>query len=132
VVLTVPLGSADPATAAALQQAITTSNNQQVQATASRDPSPLRSTSTAEYYQFLSNQLRQNQAQGVVAVRLDQVRWTAVAVGGAVGQVSDIENWSITFANGTTSMAEGRWIYQLVLENGTWKIHKATPVITED
>jgi hypothetical protein len=132
VVLTVPLAPADPATAAALQQAITTSNTQQMQAIASRDPSPLRTSSTGEYYQFLSSQIRQNLAQQVVAVRIDQVRWSAVAVGGVVGQVSDIENWSITFANGTTSLVEGRWIYRLVLENGTWKVHSATPVITDD
>jgi hypothetical protein len=132
VVLTVPLAPADPATAAAMQQAIITSNNQQVQAIASLDPSPLRASSTADYYQYLSNQIRQNLAQQVSAVRIDRVRWGDAAVGGVVGQVSDIENWSITFSGGSTSSVEGRWIYRLVLENGTWKVHSATPVITDD
>jgi hypothetical protein len=65
-------------------------------------------------------------------MHLDNLRWGPVAVGGPYAQASDTETWSIKYADGSSTGQEGRWIYTLVLDSGTWKIESATSVVTPD
>jgi hypothetical protein len=70
---------------------------------------------------------------GVAAARLDALSWSAIAVTSpTTASISDRENWTIRFANGSTGAQESRWVYALVLSSdGSWKIQSATPVFEE-
>lgn len=124
-----PASSAvDGATIAAIQQVIRTSNDQQTQAMALRDPSPMATTSTSDYYQWLSQVIHQNLDAGIVAVHLDSLSWGPTAVTGTTAQVMDRETWSMRYADGTTTWQLGGWSCSLVLDNGTWKVQTAIPL----
>src|SRR5437867_9537722 len=71
-----PSGSTpDPATQAAIQLVIQRGNFEQEQAIAARDPSPMRDTATASYYQELVQLNQELLANGVTRIHLDALEW---------------------------------------------------------
>src|SRR5690348_6058159 len=75
--------AADQDTTAAIQQVIQRSNDQQVQAIASRDSSVMADTATADHYQQLVEVNQDLLDNGVSAISLVHLEWGAVAVNGA-------------------------------------------------
>jgi uncharacterized iron-regulated membrane protein len=114
--------TADPATADAIKQVIQKGNQAQVQAIAAGDPSPMRDTSTPDYYQELVQTNTELLSAGVTAIRLVQVEWGAITVNGSTATVECWETWNTTLANSTTEQSRDRNIYTLVQQNGAWVI----------
>ena len=123
----------DPTLVATLEQVLLASAAQQIQAYALRDASPLTSTSTTDYFQWISQTLRQSMDLGVTGANLDALRWSGIALTSpTTASLSDRENWTIRYADDSTSTQESRWIYALVFDSDmTWKIQSATPVLEQ-
>ncbi|MGI9148079.1 MAG: G1 family glutamic endopeptidase [Chloroflexota bacterium] len=114
--------AADQADTAAIQQVIQRSNDEQVQAIATRDPSAMADTLTSDHYQELV-QINQDLLNGgVTSIKLVKLEWGAVAIDGSSATATTYETWSTTLADGTVDQARDRNEYSLVLDNGTWKI----------
>jgi hypothetical protein len=116
------LEAADQDASAAVQQVIQRSNDEQVQAIASKDASLMADTLTSDHYQEL---VRINQDlidNGVASIKLTKLEWGAVAVDGSNATATTYETWTTTFADGTIDQSRDRNDYTLVLDNGAWKI----------
>src|SRR4051812_2534732 len=75
--------AADQDTTAAIQQVIQRSNDQQVQAIASRDSTVMADTATADHYQRLVEINQDLLENGVSSIGLVRLEWGAVAVNGS-------------------------------------------------
>jgi len=115
--------AADEDTTAAVQQVIQQSNDEQVQAIATRDSSVMADTSTADHFQDLVKINQDLLDNGVSSISLVRLEWGAVAVNGSTATATTYETWRTIFSDGTpTQQSRDRNDYTLVLDNGTWKI----------
>jgi len=114
--------AADQDTTAAIQQVIQRSNDQQVQAIASRDSTVMADTATADHYQRLVEINQDLLDNGVSSIGLVRLEWGAVAVNGSSATATTYETWRTLFSNGRVDQSRDRNDYTLVLENETWKI----------
>jgi Peptidase A4 family len=112
----------DPATEEALKQLIQHANDEQVQAIASRDPSVMADSVTAQHYQELVQINQDLLDSGVTRIELLNLSWGAIGVDGTTARVTTTETWRATFADGSNDQSEDRNDYTLVLDNGAWKI----------
>jgi len=118
-----PLASfADQDASAAVQQVIQRSNDEQVQAIASHDSSPMADTTTADHYQDLVRVNQDLLDNGVSSISLVKLEWGAVAVDGSSATATTYETWRTVYADGTNDQSRDRNDYSLVLDNGNWKI----------
>ncbi len=115
-------GTLGGAGAAAIQELIQRADDEQVQAIAAREPSPMAETSTDDYYQKLVQSNQQLLATGVSTIKLVQIEWGVVAINGATANATAWETWSTSYSNGTTELARRGNLYTLVQTDGTWKI----------
>jgi hypothetical protein len=113
--------AADQATAA-VQQVIQQSNNEQVQAIASRDSSVMADSVTADHYQELAQINQDLLDNGVNSISLVGLDWGAVAVNGSSATATTYETWRTVFSDGTIDQSRDRNDYTLVLDGGAWKI----------
>jgi hypothetical protein len=116
------VAAADQDVSAAVQSAIQRSNDEQVQAIASRDSSVMADTSTADHFQELVKVNQDLLDHGVSSINLVRLDWGAVAVDGSSATATTYETWRTVLSDGTTSQSRDRNDYTLVLDNGTWKI----------
>ncbi len=124
-----PMPTATPtpnptAVAAGLQQVIQRSNDQQVQAIATRNLSLIADTLTADHNQELTFILQDMLNSKVNAIALLNLDWGPIVVApdGSSAVVTTFETWRIVSQAGTVDDAPMRNDYTLVLDNGTWKI----------
>jgi hypothetical protein len=112
------------AVAAGLQQVIQRSNDQQVQAIATRNLSLIADTVTADHFPELANILQDMLNSKVTAIALLNLDWGPVVVApdGSSAVVTTVETWRIVSQAGTVDDAPMRNDYTLVLDNATWKI----------
>jgi hypothetical protein len=113
---------ADAATRQAIQQVIQQLDEAQAQAIATNDPSPMAPTATNEFYQ---EEVAANQDlvdNGVTEVKLINIEWGDIVVNGSSATATDWETWSTTFEDGTTTQSRDRNVYQLVQQDGAWKV----------
>ena len=60
---------------------------------------------------------------GVTSVALIKLDWGTITVTGDRATVTTVETWALALDDGTTGqLPPERNVYQLVRENGTWKI----------
>ncbi len=119
-----PIVNADDQGAAAVQQVIQQSNNEQVQAIASHDSSVMTDTATSDHYQELVQVNQDLLDNGVISISLVGLDWGAVAVNGSSATATDYETWRTVFSDGSIDQSRDRNDYTLVLDSasGTWKI----------
>ena len=114
--------TATPADAQAIQQAIQRGDEAQVQALASKDPSPMQDVGTPEYYQEMIANNEDLVDGGVVSIRLDRIEWGAIVVNGNTATAQCYETWTTTFGDGSVDQSRDLNVYTLVQQNGAWKI----------
>src|SRR5579864_7007740 len=107
---------------ATIQQVIQRSNDEQVQAIASHDPSVMADTATAAHFQEMVSINQELLDNGVSSIRLVRLEWGAVAINGSSATATTYETWRTIFGDGTTDQSRDRNDYSLVLDNGSWKI----------
>jgi hypothetical protein len=118
----VVVAAADQDVNAAIQSVIQRSNDEQVQAIASRDSSVMSDTTTADHFQELVRVNQDLLDNGVSSINLVRLDWGAVAVNGQSATATTYETWRTVFGDGTTNQSRDRNDYTLVLDSGTWKI----------
>lgn len=116
------LGTTDQDVNSTIQQVIQRSNDEQVQAIASRDPSLMADTVTSDHYQELIKINQDLLDHGVTSIALIKLEWGAVAVDGSTASATTYETWRTNFADGSTDQSRDRNDYTLILDNGAWKI----------
>ena len=114
--------SSDTAATAAVKDVITRANQAQVQAYARNDPTLMRATATASYYQELVQTNQGIQSSGARSIELVSLDWVDVTVSGTTAQASTNETWRTTYSDGSVAESTDRNDYTLVLQSGTWKI----------
>ena len=113
---------ADTTTQAAIQQVIQQVDAAQIQAVQTNNPQVMAATATPEFYQ---EQVTNNQDlvdSGVTDIKLVNMEWGPITIDGNNATATVWETWSTTFDDGTTEQARDRNVYQLVLDNGAWKV----------
>ncbi|HEY1297261.1 MAG TPA: G1 family glutamic endopeptidase [Chloroflexota bacterium] len=116
--------AADQDATAAVQQVIQRSNDEQVQAIATRDSSVMADTSTVDHFQELVQINQDLLDNGVTSISLERLDWGAVAINGSTATATTYETWRTIFSDGTPAQTSSRDRndYTLVLDSGTWKI----------
>jgi Peptidase A4 family len=114
--------AADEDANAIIQQVIQRSNDEQVQAIASRDSSVMADTVTSDHYQELVEINQSLLDNGVSSISLVHLEWGAVAVSGSSATATTYETWRTIFGDGTSDQSRDRNDYTLVLDNGSWRI----------
>jgi hypothetical protein len=107
---------------AAIQQVIQRGDEEQAQAVATKNPSVMADTSTADFSQ---QQVLTNQdlvSNGVTAIKLVNIEWGPITVNGASATATAWETWTTTYSDGTTEQSRDRNVYTLVQDNGAWKV----------
>lgn len=131
---------ADDTVITAVQQAIQHSNDEQVQAIASRNVSLVTDSVTGDYAQQLTSTLQDMLDHHVTSIALLNLQWgqITVAADGSSAVVTTYETWRVVSTAGTVDDAPTRNEYTVVLDNGTWKIKSdaqtvgaPTPVATD-
>ena len=115
---------ADDAVTTAVQQAIQHSNDEQVQAIASRNVSLVADTVTGDYARQLTSTLQDMLDNHVTGIALLGLQWgpITVAADGSSAVVTTYETWRVVSTAGTVDDAPTRNDYTVVLDAGTWKI----------
>jgi hypothetical protein len=109
---------------ARIQQVIQRSSDEQTQAIATRNMSLMSDTQTDDYFRQMSNTFQDmlnNQVTGISLLKLD---WGPISVGadGTTANATTYETWRIISQVGSIDYDPIRNDYQLVLDNGAWKI----------
>ena len=113
---------ADAATQTAIHQVIQQLDQAQAEAIATNNPTVMAATATPEFYQ---EQVTTNQDlvdNGVTEVKLINIEWGDIVVNGTTATATAWETWSTTFEDGTTMQSRDRNVYQLVQQDGAWKV----------
>jgi Peptidase A4 family len=113
---------ADPATQDAIKQVVQHANDEQVQAIASKDPSVMADSVTAEHYQELVQINQDLLDSGVSSIQLVNLSWGDINLAGSTAHAATTETWRTSYADGSTDQSQDRNDYTLVLDNGAWKI----------
>lgn len=116
------MDAADQDATAAIQQLIQHSNDEQAQAIAARDPSPMSDTVTSDHFQELVQINDDLLANGVTSIKLVKLEWGAVVVDGSTATATTYETWTTTLSDGAFDQSRDRNDYSLVLDSGAWKI----------
>ena len=118
------VANADDDASATVQQVIQRSNDEQVQAIASRDSSLMADTVTPDHYQELVKINQDLLDNGVSSIKLMRLEWGAVAVNGSQATATTYETWRTVFNDGTTDQSRDRNDYTLALDGstGSWRI----------
>ena len=107
----------------AIQDVIQKTNQEQIQAVASHDPTVMQDTSTTDFYQQSVQTLDGLLSGGVTAIQLVDLKWGPIQLTDANNaQATTYETWSTTFSDGSTMQETDTNIYILVRENGAWKV----------
>jgi hypothetical protein len=115
-----------PTGVAAIEAVIQKANDEQQRAFAQNDPTLMRDTATAAYYAELVRMDAALRSGGVTAIQLVAITFDQASVQGGAAQVSTMETWRATFADGTTADDTTVNTYTLVLTAGTWLISADT------
>jgi hypothetical protein len=122
---------ADDSQVAALQQVVQHSNDEQIQAIATSNPSLVADTVTGDYAQQLVASLRSMLDVHVSSISLVSLQWgpVTVAADGASATVTTYETWHVDSAAGSVDDEPTRNDYALVIDNGVWKIKSDTQTV---
>src|SRR2546426_6828654 len=114
--------STDTAAIAAVKDVVERANQAQAQAYARNDPTLMRATATASYYQELVQTNQGLQSSGAQSIALVNLEWVDVTVSGTTANAVTNETWRTTYSDGSVADSTDRNEYTLVLQSGAWKI----------
>ncbi|MHB8619137.1 MAG: hypothetical protein ACYDAG_06140 [Chloroflexota bacterium] len=98
-------------------------NHEQEDAFASRNPSLMEDTSTAQNFATMVQANQGLVAQGVVGIRLLKLEWGPVKVLSANAAVATTwETWQTTYRNGQSTTSRDQNNYKLVKVGHSWKV----------
>lgn len=119
-----PTASPTPNPIIAIQQVIQHSNDEQVQAVATRNLSLIADTVTDDHFQELASILQDMLNHKLNSIALLKLDWgpIVVAADGNSAVATTYETWRIVSQEGSIDDAPQRNDYTLVRANGTWKI----------
>jgi hypothetical protein len=108
----------------ALQQVIQRSNDQQMQAIATRNLSLIADSLTDDYFRVLANTLQDMLDHKVSNITLLKLDWGAIVIApdGASAVVTTYETWRIVSEAGSVDDEPHRNDYTVVIDNARWKI----------
>lgn len=107
----------------AIKSVIDRANQEQQDALAQGDPTLMKDTATAAYYNELVQTNQDLVNHGVTAIKLVSLQWGPITVRSATSaQATTYETWQTTYGDGTTDQSRDRNVYTLVQEGGAWKI----------
>jgi Peptidase A4 family len=106
----------------AIQQVIQRSNEEQIEAIATRDPQRMADTATSDHFQELVQINQDLLDNGVSSIRLVRLEWGNVSVNGTTATATTYETWRTTYSDGRTEQSRDQNEYTLVLDSATWKI----------
>ncbi len=111
------------AVAAAIKAVIQRADDEQQQAFAANDPTLMRDTATAAYYDELVQTNQDLADNGVTAITLVTLEWGSLAQRSpTIVEAITFETWRTTYADGTTDQGRERNVYTVVQESGAWKV----------
>ena len=115
-----------------IQQVIQHSNDEQVQAIATRNLSLITDTLTADHLPDVTKTLQDMLNSQVTAIALLKLDFgpITVAANGTGATATTYETWRIVSQAGSIDYDPVRNEYTLVLDNGTWKIKSDVQIIT--
>lgn len=118
-------------TNATLQQVIQHSNDEQIQAIATKNVSLVSDTVTGDYGQQLVASLQIMLDNHVTSISVLNLMWgpMSVAADGASATVTTYETWRVVSTAGSVDDEPTRNDYTLVLDNGAWKIKSDTQTV---
>lgn len=130
---TIPTPTATPTPVdmtSAIKQTIQRSNEEQVEAVATRNLSLMSDTLTVDQFQALSTIIQDLLDTRVTGITLLKLDWGPITVGadGSSAQATTYESWRIVSQAGSIDYDPVRNDYTLILDNGTWKIKSAVQV----
>lgn len=111
----------DPAQAA-IQQTIQSVDDAQTQAVSSKDLSGLSVAATSD---FAAQEQSDTQAlldNGVTRIEIVNIEWGPISVNGTTATATNFETWRTTYSDGSSDQSRDRNVYNLVQDNGTWKV----------
>ncbi len=113
----------------AIKAVIEKGNHEQELSFAKNDPSPMRDTSTDQYYAQLVEINKQMASSGVAAIKLLTIEWGPVtfqstAPSQLTGAATTFETWQTDYSDGSTDQSRDRNVYALVFSTGTWLINE--------
>jgi hypothetical protein len=116
---------------AAIQKVIQRSNDEQVQAIATRNVSLIADTLTDDHVQELSSILQDMLNHRVTGIALLKLDWGPIVVApdGTRAVATTYETWRVVSQEGTVDDAPQRNDYTLVFDNATWKIKSNVQVM---
>ncbi len=127
-----PIAAADDTTTTVLlQQVVQRSNDEQVQAVATRNLSLVSDTTTSDYFTQVANTLQSMLTNHVNGISLLKLEWGPVtlAADGSSATVVTYETWRIISQEASIDYDPVRNDYALVLDNGSWKINAAVQTV---
>jgi hypothetical protein len=115
----------------AIQKVIQRSNDEQVQAIATRNVSLIADTLTDDHVQELSSILQDMLNHRVTGIALLKLDWGPIVVApdGTRAVATTYETWRVVSQEGTVDDAPQRNDYTLVFDNATWKIKSNVQVM---
>lgn len=106
-----------------IQAVIQQANDAQARAFNQHQPALMKDTATSDYYTSLLQINSDLATNGVSAIRLLKLEWGPVNLTGATtAEATTYETWQTVFSEGGVERDRDRNVYQLVFENGAWKI----------
>jgi hypothetical protein len=112
-----------PEVAAAVQAVIQRANQEQQQAFAAQDPTPMRDTAADDYYAELARTNQDLAGSGVTAIALLDLQWGTIAQQDPITvRATTTETWRTTYSDGGTEQSSDQNVYMLVQANGAWLI----------
>jgi hypothetical protein len=111
---------------AALQTIIEKASAEQQQAFALKDPTLMRDTATAAYYNVLVQLDAALRSSGVTSIQLLSLTLDQGTIQGTTAQVRTTETWQATYADGSTTVDTTVNDYALVVRGGSWLIASDT------
>src|SRR5204862_4598942 len=110
--------SSDTAAVAAVKAVVERANQAQAQAYARNDPTLMRATATASYYQELVQTNQGLQSSGARSIALVNLEWVDATVSGTTANAVTNETWRTTYTDGSVTDSTDRNEYTLVLQAG--------------
>ena len=115
-------GAAAGTTTDAIRSVIQRGNQEEVQAIATQDATVMRDTSTAAYYDQLTQTYDDLVNSGVTSIQLAKLNWGPITIQGSTAQATTIETWLTTLADGSTMRQTDTNVYTVVFQDGAWKV----------
>ncbi|HET9014022.1 MAG TPA: G1 family glutamic endopeptidase [Thermomicrobiaceae bacterium] len=109
--------------AAAIKAVIMRGNQEEISALSANDPTLMRDTATASYYQQLQTDVSDLVGTGATSIALVKLVWRSVGMTGTTtARATTVETWSTTFSDGGVLVGTDTNLYTLVKQQGAWKI----------